>query len=103
MEREGGAVALLPRFKVAEEPADVGEQQIADLGLLLERGLDLRKRVLQVPVLVGKRKRAWICLRLAAFLPSPRNRYASKAIGKGRLRGSKFAAAAQASSALQVR
>ena len=31
--------------------------EVADLGLLVERGLDLRKRILQVPVLVGKGKR----------------------------------------------
>ena len=45
MEREGGAVALLPDFEIVEEPTDVGEEEIADLGLLVERGLDFRKRV----------------------------------------------------------
>jgi hypothetical protein len=33
-----------------------------------------RKRVFQVPMLVGKGSAARICLRLAAFFPSPRNR-----------------------------
>ena len=57
VEREGRAVALLPGFEIVEEPTDVGEEQVADLGLLVERRLDLRKRVFQVPVLVGKGKR----------------------------------------------
>jgi hypothetical protein len=46
MEREGGAIALLVPFKVADEPADVGQEQIADLGFLVDRWVDLGKRVL---------------------------------------------------------
>jgi hypothetical protein len=57
MEREGRAISLLPDFKIVEEPADVGEEEVADLGLVLERGLDFREGVLQVPMLVGKGKR----------------------------------------------
>jgi hypothetical protein len=57
VECEGGAVAILLAFQVCEEPADVGEQQLADLGFFVERGLDLGERVFQVPVLVGKGKR----------------------------------------------
>jgi hypothetical protein len=40
-----------------EQPTDIGEKQITDLGLLVERGLDLGKRVFQVLMLVGKGKR----------------------------------------------
>ena len=43
--------------QVAEQPTDIGERQVADLGFLVERGLDLGKRVFQIPVLVGKGKR----------------------------------------------
>jgi hypothetical protein len=57
VESEGRAVALLPDFEIVEEPTNVGEEQVADLGLLVERGFDLGERVFQVPVLVGKRKR----------------------------------------------
>ena len=57
MEREGGAVALLVDFEVVEESTDVGEEEVADLGLLVERRLNLRKGVFQVPMLVGKGKR----------------------------------------------
>jgi hypothetical protein len=38
VESEGGAVALLPNFEIVEEPTNVGEEQVADLGLLVERG-----------------------------------------------------------------
>ena len=57
MEREGRAVALLPDSQIVEEPTNVNEEQVADLGLLVERRLDLRERVLEVPVFVGKGKR----------------------------------------------
>ena len=50
MEREGGAVALLPDLEIVEEPTNVGEEQVADLGFLVERRIDLRKRVFQIPV-----------------------------------------------------
>ena len=33
MEREGGAVPLLLDCEIVEEPTDVGEEEIADLGL----------------------------------------------------------------------
>jgi len=52
-----GAVALPPGLKIVEEPTDLGEEQVADLRLLVERGLNLRKGVFQVPMLVGKGKR----------------------------------------------
>jgi len=45
MKREGGAISLLPDFEMIEEPADVREEKVADLGLLVKRRLDLRKRV----------------------------------------------------------
>ena len=54
MEREGGAVALLVDFEIVEEPTDIGEEEVADLRLLVERGLNLRKGVFQVPMLVGE-------------------------------------------------
>jgi hypothetical protein len=41
VEREGGAVAMPPGFKIVEEPTDLGEEEVADLGLLVERGIDL--------------------------------------------------------------
>ena len=41
-------------LEVVEEPTDVGEKKIADLGFLVDRRLDLGERVLQIPVLVGK-------------------------------------------------
>ena len=56
VEREGRAIALLPDFEIAEEPPDVGEEEIADLGFLVERGLDLRKRVLSGPSACRQRK-----------------------------------------------
>ena len=43
MEREAGAVALLPDFEIVEQPADVGEEEVADLGFALERGSILAK------------------------------------------------------------
>jgi hypothetical protein len=43
---EGRAISLLVAFQVGEEPTNVGEQQIADLRLLLDRRVDLGKRVL---------------------------------------------------------
>jgi len=103
VEREGRAIALLPGFQIFEQPTDVGEEQVADLGLVMKRRLDLGERVFQVPVLVGKEKRGPDLLKLAAFFPSPRNRYPSKAVGKERLRGSKLAAAAHARKILQIR
>jgi hypothetical protein len=50
-------------------PPNVGEEQIADLWFLVERGLDLRKRVLQIPVLVGKGKRGTDLLEACGVLP----------------------------------
>ena len=69
MERKGRAVTLLPGFEVIEEPTDVGEEQIADLRLLMERGLDLGERVFQVPMLVGKGKRGADLLEARGVLP----------------------------------
>jgi hypothetical protein len=71
VEREAGAVALLPGFQIVEEPADVREEEVADLGLLVERRLDLRKRVFQVPVLVGKRERGADLFEARRVLPFP--------------------------------
>lgn len=57
VERERGAIGLLPGFEVVEEPTDVGEEEIADLGFVLERRFDVREGVFQIPMLVGERKR----------------------------------------------
>jgi hypothetical protein len=47
VEREGRTIALLlAGFKVVEKPPNVGEKKVADLGLLVNRRVDLRKRVL---------------------------------------------------------
>jgi hypothetical protein len=57
MEGDGGALlAILPGFEIVEELADIGEEEVADLGLILERRLAFRKGVLQVPALAGKGK-----------------------------------------------
>jgi hypothetical protein len=48
---------LLPDFEVIEESTNVGEEQVADLGLLLERRLNFREGILEVPVFAGKGKR----------------------------------------------
>jgi len=69
MEREGRPVALLPDFEVVEQPTDVGEEEVADLGLLVERRLDLGKRILEVPMLVGKGKRRPNLLEARGVLP----------------------------------
>ena len=58
MESKGRAISLLADFEIVEEPTDVGKQEIADLGLLVKRGIDFPKRVFQVPMLVGKGKRS---------------------------------------------
>jgi hypothetical protein len=44
---EGGAVALVPDFKIVEEPTDIGEEEVADLGLIIERGSILAKGFLR--------------------------------------------------------
>jgi hypothetical protein len=37
VEREGGAVAILPSFQISEEPTDIGkEEEVANLRLLLQ-------------------------------------------------------------------
>jgi hypothetical protein len=69
VEREGRAISLLPGFEIVEEPTDVGEEEVADLGLVLERGLDFRKRIHEVPVLVGKGKRGADLLEAGSVLP----------------------------------
>jgi hypothetical protein len=69
VKREGRAIALLPGFEIVEEPTDVGEEEVADLGLVLERGFDLGKRVLQVPMLVGKGKRSPDLFETRSILP----------------------------------
>ena len=69
MEREGGAIALLPDFEIVEEPTDVGEEEVADLGLLLEWGLDFRKRIFEVPMLVGEGKRGEDLFEARGVLP----------------------------------
>ena len=69
MEREGRALALLPDFEIAQEPTDIGEEEVADLGLLLERRFDLGKGVFQIPVLVGKGKRGPNLLEARGVLP----------------------------------
>jgi hypothetical protein len=69
VEREGGAVPLLLDCEIVEEPTDVGEEEVADLGFVLVRRLDLGKRVFQIPVFIAKGSAVRICLRLAAFFP----------------------------------
>ena len=71
MEREGGAVALSPGLKIVEEPTDLGEEQVADLGLLVERRFDLGERVLCVPVSIGKGKRGADLFEIRGVLPLP--------------------------------
>jgi hypothetical protein len=46
MECKGRTIALLAAFEIGEKPSDVGQKKVADLGLLLDRGVDLGKRVL---------------------------------------------------------
>ena len=71
VECQGRAIALLPGFEVVKEPPNVGEEQIADLGFLVERGVDLGKRVFHVPVPVGKGKRGADLLEARRILPFP--------------------------------
>ena len=54
MEGKSRAITLLPRFQVVEEAPDIGEEQVADLGLFLDRRIDLGKRVLEIPMPVGE-------------------------------------------------
>ena len=53
VESEGRAISLLADFEIVKKSADFGEKKVADLGLVVERGLDFRKRVFQVPVVLG--------------------------------------------------
>ena len=69
MESEGRAISLLPDFEIVEQSADVGEEEIADLGFFVERGLDFRKRVFQIPVLVHKGKRGADLFEARGVLP----------------------------------
>jgi hypothetical protein len=68
--------SLLSGFEIVEKPTDVGEEEVADLGLLVERGLDLGKGIFQVPMLVGKGKRGPNLFEARRVLPSPRKEYA---------------------------
>ena len=36
MERKAGAVALLPDFEIVKEPTNLGEEEVADLELVVE-------------------------------------------------------------------
>jgi hypothetical protein len=56
-------------FEIIEEPTDIGEEEAAHLLLLVERGLDLRERILEVPVLLGKGKRDADLLEAGRVLP----------------------------------
>jgi hypothetical protein len=38
VEREGQAISLLPNFEIIKEPADVGEEEVVDLGSLKSGG-----------------------------------------------------------------
>jgi len=58
-----------PDFEIVEEPTDVGEKEVADLGLVLERGLDFREGILEVPVLIGKGKRGADLFEAGSVLP----------------------------------
>jgi hypothetical protein len=46
VERKSRTIALLPGFQIVQQPPDVGDKQIADLGLPVKRRVDLGKRVL---------------------------------------------------------
>jgi hypothetical protein len=74
-----------------------------DLGLLVEGRLDLGKWVFQVPVLVGKGKRGPDLFEARCVLPVSQVPVGLQAAGKGRLLGSKLAAAIQARNRVQVR
>src|SRR6476620_4041023 len=39
VESKGRAISLLADFEIVEEPTDVGKEEIADLGLLVKRGI----------------------------------------------------------------
>jgi hypothetical protein len=56
VEREARAISRLPGFQIIEEPTDVGEEQVADLGFLVERRLDLAERVFPDPSACRRRK-----------------------------------------------
>ena len=43
VKRDGRAVALLAGFQIFKEPANVGKEQVANLGLILDRGIDVGK------------------------------------------------------------
>jgi len=45
VEREGGAISLLPGFEIVEEPTDAGKKEIADLRFLVERRFGLGERL----------------------------------------------------------
>jgi hypothetical protein len=40
VKRERGAIALLPGFQVVQEPPNVSEEEIADLGFVVKRRVD---------------------------------------------------------------
>jgi hypothetical protein len=56
MERQRGTLAILLGSQVVQEPTDIGKQEIADLGLVLERRIDFCEGSLHIPVLVRKEK-----------------------------------------------
>jgi hypothetical protein len=56
VEREAGAITLLLDFEIIEEPADIGKKEVADLRLLVERGLNLRKGGFSGPNACRQRK-----------------------------------------------
>jgi hypothetical protein len=69
VERDSRAIALLPNLQIVEQPPNIGEQQIANLGLLVERRLDLGKGSFQVPVSIGKGKRGPDLFETRSILP----------------------------------
>jgi hypothetical protein len=69
VESEGRAISLLPGFQIIEESANVGEEEVADLGFFVEWRFDLGKRVFQVPMPVGERKRGPDLLEAGSVLP----------------------------------
>ena len=54
---------------MVEEPTDIGKEEVANLGLLMERGLDFRERMLEIPMLVGKGKRHPDLFKACGVLP----------------------------------
>jgi hypothetical protein len=69
VERSGRGVAILAELEVIEEPPDVRKKEVADLRFFVERRIDLGKRILQLPMLLGKGKRGTDLFEACHVLP----------------------------------